>query len=145
MAILLKEKEGRVRGKTTEFSKLKYNQIDFMTQNRKAQSNLQRSYLKKECLLSFVGRWWITGSSSLSRCESESQAAGSVQRDNSKLLELARKQRMNTDVRKNVFLVIMTSEVSKLNWHFYVTCKKLVLLFHCYVILPQRIAVQDPV
>ena len=33
--------------------------------------------------------------------------------ENTKLLELARKQRMNTDVRKNIFLVIMTSEVSK--------------------------------
>ena len=32
--------------------------------------------------------------------------------ENTKLLELARKQRMNTDVRKNVFLVMMTSEVS---------------------------------
>lgn len=38
--------------------------------------------------------------------------------ENSKLLELARKQRMNTDVRKNVFLVMMTSEVSKLQDHF---------------------------
>lgn len=35
--------------------------------------------------------------------------------ENSKLLELARKQRMNTDVRKNVFLIMMTSEVSMLN------------------------------
>ena len=32
--------------------------------------------------------------------------------ENTKLLELARKQRMNTDVRKNVFFVMMTSEVS---------------------------------
>ena len=126
MAILLKDKESRIRGKMTEFSKLKDNQIDFITaQNRKVRSDLQRSYLKERCLSLFVGRWWITGSS-LSRCESESQAAFSPQRDNSKLLELARKQRMNTDVRKNVFLVIMTSEVSKLNCHYYVTCKELV-------------------
>lgn len=124
MAILLKDKESRIRGKTTEFSKLKDNQIDFITaQNRKVWSDLQRSYLKERCLSLFVGRWWITGSSSLSRCESESQAAFSAQRDNSKLLELARKQRMNTDVRKNVFLVIMTSEVRKRNCHYYVTCK----------------------
>jgi len=58
-----------------------------------------------------VGRWWIAGSSFSRRCESEFQAISSVQRENSKLLELARKQRMNTDVRKNVFLVMMTSEV----------------------------------
>ena len=38
--------------------------------------------------------------------------ASSAQMENTKLLELARKQRMNTDVRKNVFLVMMTSEVS---------------------------------
>jgi len=56
------------------------------------------------------GRWWIAGSSFSRRCESEFQAISSVQRENSKLLELARKQRMNTDVRKNVFLVMMTSE-----------------------------------
>ena len=35
--------------------------------------------------------------------------------ENSKLLELARKQRMSTDVRKNVFLIMMTSEVRILN------------------------------
>lgn len=55
------------------------------------------------------GRLWMTGSA-LSRCESEFQVTSTAQKDNSRLLELARKQRMNTDVRKNVFLVIMTSE-----------------------------------
>lgn len=29
----------------------------------------------------------------------------------SKLQELARKQRMNTDLRRNIFFIIMTSEV----------------------------------
>lgn len=61
-----------------------------------------------------IGRLWMTGSA-LSRCESEFQVTSTAQKDNSRLLELARKQRMNTDVRKNVFLVIMTSEVSKIS------------------------------
>ncbi|XP_029206325.1 nucleolar MIF4G domain-containing protein 1-like isoform X2 [Acropora millepora] len=55
------------------------------------------------------GRWWMTGSS-LDRIESEFEATSFAARENTKLLELARKQRMNTDVRKNIFLVIMTSE-----------------------------------
>ncbi|XP_068762355.1 nucleolar MIF4G domain-containing protein 1-like [Montipora capricornis] len=55
------------------------------------------------------GRWWITGSS-LKRGGSEIEMTSSAAMENTKLLELARKQRMNTDVRKNIFLVIMTSE-----------------------------------
>ena len=41
----------------------------------------------------------------------KSVGMSSDQIENSKLLELARKQRMNTDIRKNVFLIMMTSEV----------------------------------
>lgn len=37
---------------------------------------------------------------------------GVVPSGNAWVLELARRQRMNTDVRKNVFSVLMTSEVS---------------------------------
>lgn len=33
-----------------------------------------------------------------------------VSQFSAKVLELARKQRMNTDIRKNIFCVIMTSE-----------------------------------
>ena len=43
--------------------------------------------------------------------DNKSEGMSSTQMENSKLLELARKQRMNTDVRKNVFLIMMTSEV----------------------------------
>ena len=66
-----------------------------------------------KCKFVLVGRWWIAGFSLSRRCGSEFVATSSAQVENSKLLELARKQRMNTDVRKNVFLVMMTSEVNK--------------------------------
>ena len=38
-------------------------------------------------------------------------ASGSSGSQQSHLMELARKQRMNTDVRKSIFCVIMSSEV----------------------------------
>ena len=69
--------------------------------------------IRVKCKFVLVGRWWIAGFSLSRRCGSEFVAT-SAQMENSKLLELARKQRMNTDVRKNVFLVMMTSEVNKL-------------------------------
>uniref|UniRef100_A0A3P8TAC9 Nucleolar MIF4G domain-containing protein 1 n=2 Tax=Amphiprion percula TaxID=161767 RepID=A0A3P8TAC9_AMPPE len=63
-----------------------------------------------------VGRWWIVGSSwsgapmiskqddtTTKHSTAEGQFSG-------KVLDLARKQRMNTDVRRNIFCVIMTSE-----------------------------------
>ncbi len=46
--------------------------------------------------------------------------------DSSELLELAREQRMNTDIRKNIFCLIMTSEVQLL----YIV---LVCMCVCYV------------
>ncbi|XP_033854614.3 nucleolar MIF4G domain-containing protein 1-like [Acipenser ruthenus] len=59
-----------------------------------------------------VGRWWIVGSSwsgapMIGSSTQLNQPAGQV---SSKILELARKQRMNTDIRRNVFCVLMTSE-----------------------------------
>lgn len=63
-----------------------------------------------------VGRWWIVGSSwsgapminepgntTTKQCTAEGQFSA-------KVLELARKQRMNTEVRRNIFCVLMTSE-----------------------------------
>uniref|UniRef100_A0A3Q2QRU4 Nucleolar MIF4G domain-containing protein 1 n=1 Tax=Fundulus heteroclitus TaxID=8078 RepID=A0A3Q2QRU4_FUNHE len=63
-----------------------------------------------------VGRWWIVGSSwsgapMISKQDdptSEQTAAGG--QFSQKVLELARKQRMNTEVRRNIFCVLMTSE-----------------------------------
>nr|XP_023395581.1 nucleolar MIF4G domain-containing protein 1 [Loxodonta africana] len=61
-----------------------------------------------------VGRWWIIGSSwsgapmiDSSDKIQQKRFAGTV---SSKILDLARKQRMNTDVRRNIFCAIMTSE-----------------------------------
>ncbi|OBS68852.1 hypothetical protein A6R68_02602 [Neotoma lepida] len=62
-----------------------------------------------------TGRWWIVGSawSGTPMIDNSHQTllqkplAGTV---SSKMLELARKQRMNTDVRRNIFCTIMTSE-----------------------------------
>ncbi|KAM9592260.1 nucleolar MIF4G domain-containing protein 1 isoform 2-T2 [Trichechus inunguis] len=60
-----------------------------------------------------VGRWWIIGSSWSgapmidSSDMQQKQLVGTV---SSKILDLARKQRMNTDIRRNIFCTIMTSE-----------------------------------
>ncbi|CAL8313708.1 unnamed protein product [Merluccius merluccius] len=64
-----------------------------------------------------VGRWWIVGS-----CWSGAPMIGHAPdhapkhtpapggQFSAKVLELARKQRMNTDVRRNIFCVVITSE-----------------------------------
>ncbi|XP_035866968.1 nucleolar MIF4G domain-containing protein 1 isoform X1 [Phyllostomus discolor] len=62
-----------------------------------------------------TGRWWIVGSawSGTPMIDSSQQKAlqeppaGTV---STKMLELARKQRMNTDVRRSIFCTIMSSE-----------------------------------
>ncbi|XP_019943042.2 nucleolar MIF4G domain-containing protein 1 [Paralichthys olivaceus] len=63
-----------------------------------------------------VGRWWIVGSSWSgapmigepgNTTMKQSTAEGQF---SAKVLELARKQRMNTEVRRNIFCVLMTSE-----------------------------------
>uniref|UniRef100_T1JAJ7 MI domain-containing protein n=1 Tax=Strigamia maritima TaxID=126957 RepID=T1JAJ7_STRMM len=61
------------------------------------------------------GRWWIVGSSwsgdQLSNLDKKSNGAtvATVQ-INEKILALAKKQRMNTDIRRNIFCIIMTAE-----------------------------------
>uniref|UniRef100_A0AAR2IUL8 Nucleolar MIF4G domain-containing protein 1 n=1 Tax=Pygocentrus nattereri TaxID=42514 RepID=A0AAR2IUL8_PYGNA len=63
-----------------------------------------------------VGRWWIVGSSWSGAPMIGDQDSKTTpqpakgERFSSKVLELARKQRMNTDIRRNIFCVIMTSE-----------------------------------
>ncbi|XP_043445608.1 nucleolar MIF4G domain-containing protein 1 [Prionailurus bengalensis] len=62
-----------------------------------------------------TGRWWIVGSAwsgapmidNSQQKVTERRPTGTV---SGKILELARKQRMNTDVRRNIFCTIMTSE-----------------------------------
>ncbi|XP_008262087.2 nucleolar MIF4G domain-containing protein 1 isoform X1 [Oryctolagus cuniculus] len=62
-----------------------------------------------------TGRWWIVGSAwsgapminSSRHSQPQKELPGTI---SSKILELARKQRMNTDIRRNIFCTIMTSE-----------------------------------
>ncbi|GAB0184955.1 nucleolar MIF4G domain-containing protein 1 [Grus japonensis] len=62
-----------------------------------------------------VGRWWIVGSSwsgapMINDTNSKTQQKLRVGKVSSKIMELARKQRMNTDIRRSIFCVLMTSE-----------------------------------
>ncbi|XP_074841168.1 nucleolar MIF4G domain-containing protein 1 [Carettochelys insculpta] len=62
-----------------------------------------------------VGRWWIVGSSwsgapMIENIGTKTQDKLPVGKMSSKILELARKQRMNTDIRRNIFCVLMSSE-----------------------------------
>ncbi|KFM09252.1 Nucleolar MIF4G domain-containing protein 1, partial [Aptenodytes forsteri] len=62
-----------------------------------------------------VGRWWIVGSSwsgapMISDTNSKTQEKLHIGKVSSNIMELARKQRMNTDIRRSIFCVLMTSE-----------------------------------
>jgi len=60
------------------------------------------------------GKWWVVGSA-WQGSETISKAAKQSTYDEpkftTKLLELARKQRMNTETRRNIFCTILSSEV----------------------------------
>ncbi len=60
------------------------------------------------------GRWWVVGSAWSGRDPAPLSAMPTLPQTQSEswVLELARQQRMTTDVRKTVFSVIMTSEVT---------------------------------
>jgi len=71
------------------------------------------------------GKWWLVGAGwsgnplvdrqQQSEADRMAQAPKQVDQDvgeEQALLDLARKQGMNTDVRRSVFVVLMTSEVS---------------------------------
>lgn len=58
------------------------------------------------------GKWWVVGSAWVGNTETKTpetkkEAANTFSQ---KLLELASKQRMNTDTRKNIFCIIMSAE-----------------------------------
>ncbi|XP_036755474.2 nucleolar MIF4G domain-containing protein 1 isoform X5 [Manis pentadactyla] len=62
-----------------------------------------------------TGRWWIVGSAWIGAPMIDSSQQKAPQKHlagpvSTKILELARKQRMNTDIRRNIFCTIMTSE-----------------------------------
>lgn len=59
------------------------------------------------------GKWWIVGSawSGLKDIgELKNTSEDNRQKYGKKILELARKQRMNTDIRRDIFCVLMTAE-----------------------------------
>lgn len=74
------------------------------------------------------GKWWLVGAGwsgnplvELEQQREQAKSSGKTEKTGKKkeekdseaaLLELARKQGMNTDVRRGVFVVLMTSEVS---------------------------------
>uniref|UniRef100_A0A8C1IBS2 Nucleolar protein with MIF4G domain 1 n=1 Tax=Cyprinus carpio TaxID=7962 RepID=A0A8C1IBS2_CYPCA len=70
------------------------------------------SLLEAEC----VGRWWIVGSSWSGAPMIDDHGNKTTtpstkgEQYSAKMLELARKQRMNTDIRRNIFCVLMSSE-----------------------------------
>ncbi|XP_010137022.1 PREDICTED: nucleolar MIF4G domain-containing protein 1, partial [Buceros rhinoceros silvestris] len=62
-----------------------------------------------------VGRWWIVGSSwsgapMINDKNSKTEQKLQIGKVSSKIMELARKQRMNTDIRRSIFCVLVTSE-----------------------------------
>ncbi|XP_033924035.1 nucleolar MIF4G domain-containing protein 1 [Melopsittacus undulatus] len=62
-----------------------------------------------------VGRWWIVGSSwsgvpMIDDTNNKTKQKLHIGKVSSKIMELARKQRMNTDIRRSIFCVLMTSE-----------------------------------
>ncbi|XP_038654310.1 nucleolar MIF4G domain-containing protein 1 isoform X2 [Scyliorhinus canicula] len=75
---------------------------------------LLRATLENLLTADQVGRWWIVGSSwsgvPMIEDTSTKKQQNIVGEVSGKIMELARKQRMNTDIRKNIFCVMMTSE-----------------------------------
>lgn len=63
-----------------------------------------------------IGKWWLIGSSWTANLADDPSTSTITQRvekiDNSALLKLAKEQKMNTDVRKSIFVIIITSEVN---------------------------------
>ena len=62
------------------------------------------------------GKWWLVGAAwngdpLIENKENPSGTASVVDQEN-KLLKLARKQGMNTDIRRSIFVVLMSGEVS---------------------------------
>lgn len=73
------------------------------------------------------GKWWVVGSAwtgninDISGAAKASSSKKSEKKFSEQLLELARKQRMNTDERRNVFCILMSAEVSVWKSFFYLS------------------------
>ena len=66
-----------------------------------------------------IGKWWLVGSSWTTNLIDDPPTSIITQRvekiDNSTsstLLKLAKEQKMNTDIRRSIFVIIMSSEVN---------------------------------
>lgn len=66
------------------------------------------------------GKWWVVGSAwsgnvdDIGSAKAMKSSKTPVNQFSDTILELARKQRMNTDDRRNVFCILMSAEVSHL-------------------------------
>jgi nucleolar MIF4G domain-containing protein 1 len=63
------------------------------------------------------GKWWLVGSAwngdpLAENRENPMRNAAAAEQDN-RLLKLARKQGMNTDIRRSIFIVLMSGEVGR--------------------------------
>lgn len=61
------------------------------------------------------GKWWVVGSAWTGNSENQekSKKKSKTQKYSEELLELAKKLRMNTDTRRDIFCVIMSADVSR--------------------------------
>lgn len=60
------------------------------------------------------GKWWVVGSAWTGNIDTTktSNEPKQIEGYSQKLLDLARKQRMNTDTRRSIFCILMSAEVS---------------------------------
>lgn len=63
------------------------------------------------CLADNKGRWWIVGSAWKGDEQTNKTLTQKKDMYDKKLLEMAKKYRMNTDTRKNIFCILFTAEV----------------------------------
>jgi nucleolar MIF4G domain-containing protein 1 len=62
------------------------------------------------------GKWWLVGAAwsrdpLVERMEDSKRASKRQDGDTNALLKLAKKQGMNTDIRRSIFIVLMSSDV----------------------------------
>lgn len=67
------------------------------------------------------GKWWVVGSAWEGQAEvGDKQTDKQTTHADQRMMELARKQRMNTDVRRSIFCVIMSAEVRIMEIYIYI-------------------------
>ena len=83
------------------------------------------------------GKWWLVGAgwggdpltdklAELSKKTGTSRETDTTQDESAKLEKLARAQGMNTEIRRAIFIVLMSSDVG--HYHFRISCCSLVVL-----------------